>query len=223
MSDIQTGKTGGARRGPLTYALWAVAVVVAAGALYVIVHLSIKLGAPPAASQGAPSGDMATLTTAYAGQPLPSTPILDAAGHTTTLAALKGRPMIVNMWATWCPPCRKEMPSLAKLQAAYGDKVLIVPVSLDKAPSRETARAFIAANAPLGFYEDEALAMPYAVTPPVEGFPTTFLFDASGKEVARIPFDHDWSGPEAHAVVDALLAGKVVSGTKPWKAGASGG
>ncbi len=221
MSDIQKG---GSRRGPLTYALWAVAVLVAAAALYVIVHVFIKPAAPPVTPAGvASTADMSSLTTAFAGSPLPTTPILDAAGHTTTLASLKGRPMIVNMWATWCPPCRKEMPSLAKLQTAYGDKVLIVPVSLDKASSREAARSFIAANAPLGFYEDEALAMPYAVTPPVDGFPTTFLYDAAGKEVARIPFDHDWSGAEAHAVVDALLAGKVVSGSKPWKPGAGGG
>jgi thiol-disulfide isomerase/thioredoxin len=213
MSDIQKGNTGGARRGTLTYALWAVAVVVAACALYVIGGRLIK----PGSAAGAPSGDMATLTTAYAGAAMPDTPILDASGKTVTLASLKGKPLIVNMWATWCAPCRKEMPALAKLQAAYGDKVLIVPVSMDKAPEREKARAFIAANAPLGFYEDEALAMPYAVAPPVEGFPTTFLYDASGKEVARIPYDHDWSGPDAHGVIDALLAGKLVSGTKPWK------
>jgi thiol-disulfide isomerase/thioredoxin len=219
MSDIQQGKTGGARRGPLTYALWAVAVVVAAAALYVIATRLIK----PGSAAGAPSGDMASLTTAFAGAPMPDTPIMDASGKTVTLASLKGKPMIVNMWATWCAPCRKEMPALAKLQAVYGDKIVIVPVSMDKATSREAARTFMAANAPLGFYEDEALAMPYAVTPPVDGFPTTFLYDASGKEVARIPFDHDWSGPEAHAVVDALIAGKVVSGSKPWKPGATGG
>ena len=218
MSEIQ--KSGPARRGPLTYALWAVAVVVAAAALYVIAGRLIK---PAAKLDAGPKGDMAALTTAYAGTPLPDTPILDAAGHTVTLASLKGRPMIVNLWATWCAPCRKEMPALAKLQAAYGDKIVIVPVSMDKAPDREKARAFIAANAPLGFYEDEALAMPYDVKPPVEGFPTTFLFDASGKEAGRIPFDHDWSGPDAHAVVDALLAGKLTSGAAPWKPGAAGG
>jgi hypothetical protein len=74
-------------------------------------------------------------------------------------------------------------------------------------PDREKARAFIAANAPLPFYEDEALAMPYDIKPPVEGFPTTFLYDAQGREVARIPQDHDWSGPDARKVVDALLKG----------------
>jgi thiol-disulfide isomerase/thioredoxin len=184
-------------------ALWAVAVVVAAAALYVIGHAFIK----PASLKGAAKGDMALLTMAYAGQPLPDTPILDASGKTVKLSDLKGRPMVVNMWATWCAPCRKEMPSLARLKAAYGDKLLVVPVSMDKAPLRETARAFIAANAPLPFYEDTALAMPYDVKPPVDGFPTTLLFDAKGREVARIAQDHDWSGPDARGVIDALIAG----------------
>ena len=208
MSDTPEGqKAGGPRPGPVTIGLWVAAVVVAAAALYVIVHLSIKPGAPGGGPGRAPTGDMASLSKAYAGTPEPLTPILDAGGKTVTLAAFKGKPVIVNLWATWCPPCRKEMPSLARLQAAYGDKVLVIPVSMDKAPDREKARAFIAANAPLPFYEDEALAMPYDVKPPVEGFPTTVLFDAQGREVARVPMDHDWNSPAAHAVVDALLKG----------------
>lgn len=208
MSETLEGrKRGGPRPGPLTISLWVAAVVVAAAALYVIVHLLIKPGAPAGAAASLSSGDMASLSRAYAGSPEPLTPILDPHGKTVTLAAFKGRPIVVNMWATWCAPCRKEMPSLARLQAAYGDKVLVVPVSMDKAPERDKARAFIAANAPLPFYQDEALAMPYDVKPPVEGFPTTFLFDAHGREVARIPMDHDWNSPAAHAVVDALLKG----------------
>jgi len=204
MNDTLEGqKAGRSRRGPLAMALWAVAVVVAAAALYVIGHAFIK----PTSLKAAAKGDMAALNVAYAGQPLPDTPILDASGKTMKLADLKGRPMIVNMWATWCAPCRKEMPALAKLKAAYGDKLLIIPVSMDKPPQRETARAFIAANAPLPFYQDEALAMYYDVKPPVEGLPTTILFDKTGKEVARISSDHDWSGHDAHNVVDALLAG----------------
>jgi thiol-disulfide isomerase/thioredoxin len=181
-------------------ALWAVAVIVAAAALYVIVHLLIKPVTPPA-------GPVFAVTKTFAGSPEPATPILDANGKTVTLAAFKGKPVIVNLWATWCAPCRKEMPSLAKLQAAYGDKVLIVPVSMDKATDREKARAFIAANAPLPFYEDEALAMPYDVKPPVEGFPTTFLFDAQGREVGRIAMDRDWDSPAAHQLVEALIKG----------------
>ena len=154
---------------------------------------------------------MASLSRAYAGSPEPATPILDANGKTVTLAAFKGKPILVNMWATWCAPCRKEMPSLAKLKAAYGDRLQIIPVNgMDKgAGPREAARWAPSSppTAPLPFYEDEALAMPYDVKPPVEGFPTTFLFDAHGREVARIPSDHDWNSPAAHAVVDALLKG----------------
>ena len=205
MSETLEGqKAGGPKPGPLTIWLWVAAVVVAAAALYVIVHLLIKPGAPPAA---AGPGDMASLSKAYAGAQEPPTPFVDANGKTTTLAAFKGRPILVNLWATWCPPCRKEMPSLARLKAAYGDKLLIIPVSMDKPAQREAARAFIAANAPLPFYQDEALAMPYDVKPPVEGFPTTILYDAQGREVARIATDHDWNSPAAHAVVDALLKG----------------
>jgi len=192
-------KTGAARRRPWTVVLWAVAVIVAAAALYLIVHLLNK----PAA----PAGPVFVVTKTYVGSPEPATPILDANGKTVTLAGFKGKPIIVNLWATWCAPCRKEMPSLAKLQASYGDRVLIVPVSMDKAPDREKARAFIAANAPLAFYEDEALAMPYDVKPPVDGFPTTFLFDAQGREVGRISMDRDWDSPGAHQVVDALIKG----------------
>jgi len=200
---------GPAKGRPMMVVLWAVAVVVAAVALYVIVHVFIKPGAPPVAASSSPAAasDMAKLTKAFAGTPEPATPIIDADGKTLTLADFKGRPVLVNLWATWCAPCRKEMPSLAKLKATYGDKLLIIPISMDKAPEREKARAFIAANAPLPFYEDEAISMPYDVKPPVDGFPTTILYDASGKEVARISQDHDWDGPAAHAVIDALIKG----------------
>ena len=202
-------KAGGSKARPGMVALWAVAVLVAAAALYVIGHRYIKPAepAPASAPVATNASDMSALTKAYAGTPAPATPILDADGKTTTLAAFKGRPILVNLWATWCAPCRKEMPSLAKLKAAYGDRLTIIPVSMDKAPDREKARAFIAANAPLPFYEDEALAMPYDIKPPVEGFPTTFLFDAQGREVARVPMDHDWNSPAAHQIVDALLKG----------------
>jgi thiol-disulfide isomerase/thioredoxin len=204
MSETLKERKAGEPKGrPRLVMLWAVAVVVAAAGLYVIGHGFIKPAAPVTVAQG----DMAALTKAYAGTPEPATAFLDADGKSVTLAAFKGRPVLVNLWATWCAPCRKEMPSLAALKAAYGDRLVIIPVSMDKAPDREKARAFIAANAPLPFYEDEALAMPYDIKPPVEGFPTTVLYDAAGKEVARIPQDHDWSGPAAHRLVDALLKG----------------
>src|ERR1700679_3394817 len=92
MNDTLEGqKAGRSRRGPLAMALWAVAVVVAAAALYVIGHPFLK----PPPPKGAAKGCMALLSPAYAGSPMADTPILDANGKTVKLSDLKGRPMVV--------------------------------------------------------------------------------------------------------------------------------
>ena len=207
MSDTQEGQTTlRPKRGPLTYALWGVALIGAAAALYVTVHLFIK-PAGAADLQSLAKGQMHNLTLASAGQPLPTTPFVDGNGHPLHLSDLKGKLMVVNLWATWCGPCVTEMPSLAKLQAAYPGKILVVPISMDKTPDREKARAFMAMHAPLPFYEDEQSAMEFALVPPAQGFPTTIIYDATGHERARVTDGADWSGPDAHAVFDALLKG----------------
>jgi hypothetical protein len=98
------------------------------------------------------------------------------------------------------------MPTLARLQAAYPGKVLVAPISMDKPELRERARAFIGEHAPLAFYQDPNLALPFALTPAVEGFPTTILYGRDGREKARLSGPADWDGPQAKAVIDALLA-----------------
>jgi hypothetical protein len=100
------------------------------------------------------------------------------------------------------------MPTLAKLQAAYPGRILVVPVSMDTAKDREKARAFIAQYPPLPFYQDPKAAMVFTVTPPAEGLPTTLLYGHNGRERARVAGGADWSGPDAHAVIEALLAEK---------------
>ena len=116
--------------------------------------------------------------------------------------------VVVNLWATWCAPCVTEMPTLARLQAAYRGRILVAPVSMDTAKDREKARAFIAQYPPLGFYQDPKATLVFAVTPPAEGLPTTILYGRHGRERARMSGGADWSGADAHAVVEALLAEK---------------
>lgn len=205
MTDIHDGQeNAGARRGLLAYALWGVAVLGVAAALYVIAAQIIKpLGAPDLRDLA--RGDMAKLQVSVDGPPPPRTPILDAQGGTVTLGDLKARVVVVNLWATWCAPCVREMPTLAALQAAYPGRVLVAPISMDKADDREKARAFIAAHRPLPFYQDMNLALPFALTPVAEGFPTTVIYDAKGRERARLAGPADWDGPAARAVIDALL------------------
>jgi hypothetical protein len=69
------------------------------------------------------------------------------------VADYAGDVLVVNLWATWCPPCKTEMPSLARLQAAYPEqRVRVIAVSIDGERKLNEARAFIAANAPLTFH-----------------------------------------------------------------------
>lgn len=210
MSDIQTKqKPGGPRRDWVSYALLGLALIGVAAVLYVIAGAVIK---PKGAAdlKSLAHGEMARLqmTPAGAGAPLPDTPFLDAQGKSVKLADLASGVTVVNLWATWCAPCRAEMPTLARLAAAYPGRVRVIPVAQDKPEDRDKARAFIGQYPPLPFYQDPKLAMTFAVSPPAEGLPTTVLYDAAGHERARLSGGADWSSPEARAVIEALIGGR---------------
>ena len=139
----------------------------------------------------------------------PPAPFADAAGRPHTLAELKGKVVLVNLWANWCAPCKLEIPSLAKLQTAYATApVAVVAVSLGKGEDEIAGRAFIARNPPLVFYSDPTYQLPYAFRPPIEDLPTTIIFDRRGRERATLAGGADWSSARARAVVDSLLAEK---------------
>jgi thiol-disulfide isomerase/thioredoxin len=222
-------ETGPGKRAGLSGVQLAVvgAVAVAsAGALYVIGSRVFKQPEPPAsapaesvdASTGLPAtpapagayaglatGHMKRLTTESAGKPAPTAGFVDANGKAMTLADFKGQPVLVNLWATWCAPCKKEMPTLAALQKAYEGKIKVVALSIDKEGQTAEAKAFIAQNAPLAFYQDASMKAPFAFDPPAQGFPTTIFYGADGIEQARLVAEADWSSPEARAVVDRLV------------------
>ena len=123
------------------------------------------------------------------------------------MADFKGKVLVLNLWATWCAPCVAEMPTLAKLAAAYaGRPVAVVPVSVDTQKDVEKARAFIGKNAPLAFYSDPEMKLPFAFKPPVSGMPTTVIYSADGVELGRLSGGADWSGADARAVIDRALA-----------------
>jgi thiol-disulfide isomerase/thioredoxin len=188
----------------LTLAIVAVVVVGLAAALYVIGGAAFKPSGQPSLQKLA-TGAMAKLHQTPPAPP-PAAPFTDAEGRKLTLSDLKGQVLVVNLWATWCAPCVKEMPTLAALQKAYeGKGVKVVAISIDAPKDADKAKAFIAGHAPLAFYQDATLELPFAFTPPAQGFPTTILFDKSGVERARVTGDADWSTPEAKAVVDKLL------------------
>ena len=156
--------------------------------------------------QGAATGELAKLQLPKTAAPPPPTPIDGPDGRPLKLADLKGQVVVVNLWASWCAPCAAEMPTLAKLQADYAGKVKVVPISLDKGDEGiGKAKARIAQNAPLQFYHGP-LDISFALSPAVEDLPTTIFYDRDGHERARLTGPADWTKPEAHALIDQLLA-----------------
>lgn len=189
----------------------AIAAIGLAGVLYVTGGAMKPAGATKSAAsaddlQSLAKGGIAKLQVSKPA-PAPSTPFKDADGKTVTLQPITatGDVTLVNIWATWCGPCVKEMPTLAALQKAYeGKGVQIIPVSVDKEKDTAEAKAFIAKHAPLPFYQDASLELPFAFDPPTVGYPTTVIYK-KGVERARIVGEAEWNSADAHAVIDRLL------------------
>ena len=137
----------------------------------------------------------------------PSVAFKDADDKPVTLSAFKGKVVLVNLWATWCAPCKAEMPALAALQARYAGKdLVIVPLSIDSETARDKARAFIGQNAPLKLYRDPDYVLPPAFSPPVMGVPASFFIDRQGRVRGQVNGDADWTGAAAKSAIDQLLA-----------------
>lgn len=127
---------------------------------------------------------------------MPDFVLRDPAGRELKLASLKGRPVLVNLWATWCAPCVAELPALDRLAA----RVRVVTVSQDMGqpqaiPAFLKARGAVRLEPWLDPQGD--LAMHYEV----QTLPTTIYYDAAGREVWRMIGAHDWTGAEAAALL----------------------
>ena len=197
-----------AKPGPdlLRWLLWGVAAFGVAAVVYIIVQATTNPIAPGGLERVA-KGEMAALQTPAEPLPAPVTTIYGPEGEPLRLADFKGEVVVLNLWATWCPPCVAEMPTLAKLAADYqGKPVRVVAVSIDREDDLEKARAFMAKNAPLAFYNDPNMKMAFDLKPPAPGMPTTVIYGRDGVERGRLAGGADWSGPDAKAVIDHVLA-----------------
>ena len=190
----------------LPLALGGVALVGVAGAVYIIGQSSTKT-APVVATVPVPATPFAKkVTMASAPTPAPDYTFYDSAGKALKVSDFKGKVVVLNTWATWCGPCKVEMPTLAKLQAAYADKgVEVLAVSIDTPEDAAKAVLFIGQNAPLKFYHDREMKIAFKINAP--GTPTTVIYGKDGLEQARVAGDADWTSPEARALVDKALAG----------------
>ena len=220
--DPRSGGPAGMSR-PLRLALLA-ALAVGATALLIAVGSSVFHPGPTYVTARGPAGPSGAAVDASApaatgaktlpapspkgsGEPAPTTAFKDGADASRTLADFKGQVAVVNLWATWCGPCVKEMPTLAALQAlSAGKPIKVVAVSQDAAKNTDKAKAFIARHKPLDFYQDAGTALPFALKPVAPGYPTTIVFDKTGRERLRVEGELDWSTPRVRRTLDALAA-----------------
>ncbi len=130
----------------------------------------------------------------------------DDAGKPLKISDWKGRVVLINLWATWCAPCRKEMPDLAELQRQLGSEDFeVVAISVDR-KGVEASSAFLKETGAenLKLYVEPTTGIVNALQ--AIGLPSTILVDRNGHEIGRLVGPANWAAPEAIALIKAALA-----------------
>ena len=144
-------------------------------------------------------------------RPVPEIRFQDDQGHELALTDFRGRVVLLNVWATWCVPCRQEMPTLDRLQARLGGKdFLVMALSIDR-KGIEAMRDFYGEVGVenLAIYVDPSGKGSQALSIP--GVPTTLLIDQEGREVARKMGAAEWDGPETVSLIERTMRGQSAS------------
>jgi thiol-disulfide isomerase/thioredoxin len=162
------------------------------------------------APAGPPSA-LAPFTLAAKPAAVPQVAVSDASGARLSLASFKGKYVLLNLWATWCGPCVKELPALAKLKsAAASANFAVVAVDVGRNTTGE-ARSFLDAHdaKALDTYVDSNIALLRAFN--AFGLPLTVLIDPQGREIGRAVGPAQWDNKDAIAYFKGLAAQKPAS------------
>jgi thiol-disulfide isomerase/thioredoxin len=142
-------------------------------------------------------------------QPAPEISFVDLTGNTVSLSEFTGKIVLVNLWATWCEPCLREMPSLERLQLRLGDKITVVAVSEDRGGSK-AVEPFIDK---LGLKSIKTYLDPKSTAErafKVRGLPTSFLIDRQGKILGSVEGAAEWDGPKLLETLKSFLGAEEI-------------
>lgn len=150
-------------------------------------------------SAAAPAAAPSTIDTSHKGMAEPTASFTAPDGKTVSLADFKGKPVLLNLWATWCAPCIKEMPTLDALAAREGGAITVLTVSQDLGGKAKVDPFFKAHGfTHLKPYLDPKLGLSTALQ---ANLPTTILYDSTGHEIARVMGGFDWTGDAARSLI----------------------
>ena len=137
--------------------------------------------------------------------PAPAISLADSSGQKIELSDLRGKPVIVNLWATWCETCLREMPSLERVQSRFGERIAVLAVSEDRG-GEKAVDPFIAKLAlkSVKIYIDPKSEVGHAFS--VRGLPTTLLIDRNGLVLGRVEGGAEWDSPKILGVLQHLLS-----------------
>jgi thiol-disulfide isomerase/thioredoxin len=174
-------------------------------ALLVLFALLSAVGA-----QAADSVKLGEFIPARAPQPAPAVSFTTAAGRRATLGDFRGRPAVVNLWATWCAPCLSEMPSLDKLQQEFAGRLTVAAVAEDHGGA-EVVNPFVTRQHfhALAIFLDPHERLAQALD--VNFLPTSIVLDADGRIVGKIVGPTDWISAKMLAVLRPLLKNGAAS------------
>jgi thiol-disulfide isomerase/thioredoxin len=216
ISEPPHGKNGRLR---LLSAIGAVAVVAALAGVYGIGHLRgnpADAACQPAVNAAAKltplvHGEVAALTVAQKPFQVPDVTFKDASGHDRKLDDWRGRTVLLNLWATWCVPCRKEMPALDALQGDLGGPNFeVVAVNIDQRdPAKPLKFLKDVGITHLAYYSDDSAHVyeDLKTAGKAFGMPTTVLVDHTGCEIGNMAGPAEWASADGVKLVSAAVSG----------------
>lgn len=160
--------------------------------------VALGAGSVGAQAQGAPKP-----AGVQVGQTLRDLTMRGLNGPTRSLGSYRGRPLLINVWASWCPPCRAEMPSLERLAwSDFGQQMAVIGISTDDYIDR--ALAFLKrSNATLSHYIDQRLELEHMLG--ASHLPLTVLADAQGRVLLKVAGAREWDSPDSRRLIERHL------------------